>query len=206
MSWNGFFKRMSTQLVKNLSPNQSSPNQTNPDHTTNETSQLPKIWLQLPFIGKRGKLLIRKFKKKLTTATNCFLSSKEKTPKQYQSSVVYSFSCPGCLQSYIGKTDRCLYTRIKEHATCPNSEVHNHINSCEQFQHLEFLMDLSPDDQNSDETLQISLVDFIFNNCAVIDKADHWLSLLFKEALAIRRQKPQLTHGTKASWELTIFY
>ena len=27
-----------------------------------------------------------------------------------------------------------------------------------------------------------------------------------KKKLAIRRQKPQLNHGSKASWELSVFY
>ena len=68
-----------------------------------------------------------------TTNYNCFLSCKDKTPDEYKSSVVYEFSCPGCRSSYIGKTDRCLYTRIKEHSTRENSEIYAHVNSCEHF-------------------------------------------------------------------------
>ena len=41
-----------------------------------------------------------------------FVSCKDKTPEELQSSIVYKFSCPGCSKSYIGKTDRCLYTRL----------------------------------------------------------------------------------------------
>ena len=156
----------------------------------------------LPRLIKRPCRLVVNWK---TTTTNCLLSCKDKTPKEYQSSVVYSFSCPGCQQSYIGKTDRCFFTRIKEHTTCPDSEIHNHINSCEQFQHIKSLFQISLDEQNPDETLQISLCDFIFNNCATIDKANHWSTLLYKEALAIRHLKPQLNHGTKASRVLIIF-
>ena len=63
-----------------------------------------------------------------TTNYNCFLSCKDKTPGEYKSSVVYEFSCPGCRSSYIGKTDRCLYTRIKEHSTRENSEIYAHVN------------------------------------------------------------------------------
>ena len=47
-------------------------------------------------------------------------------------------------------------------------------------------MELSPDEQNSDETLEANLCDFTFNNFLIIDKADHWSALLYKEALAIR--------------------
>ena len=45
----------------------------------------------------------------------------------------------------------------------------------------------------------------IFNNCKIIDKSDHWSLLLYKESLAIRRRKPNLNHGAKASKELIIF-
>ena len=67
-------------------------------------------------------------------------------------------------------------------------------------------MELSPDEQNSDETLETNLCDSAFNNFVIIDKAGHWSVLLYKEALAIRRQKPLLNHGTKATRELVIIY
>jgi hypothetical protein len=43
-----------------------------------------------------------------------------------------------------------------------------------------------------------------FQNFGILQE-DHWSLLLFKEALAIRRLKPELNHGTKASKELVIF-
>ena len=46
----------------------------------------------------------------------------------------------------------------------------------------------------------------ILNNCKIIDKAEHWSLLLFKEALATHRQSPSLNHGTKASKDIIIFY
>ena len=124
VSWNGFPKRMSTLLIKKFSPTDlTSTNQTDPANNNDETQQLPKTWVKLPFIGKRGKILVQQFKKILsrlrkspgqlivnwnTTNANFFLSCKDKTLKEYQSSVVNKIFCPGCLQSYIGKTDRCL--------------------------------------------------------------------------------------------------
>ena len=133
---------------------------------------------------------------------NCFFSCKDKTPDEYKSSVVYEFSCPGCRSSYIGKTDRCLYTRIKEHSTRENSEIYAHVNSCEHFQHIKSLLELSPHLSNP---ICTNTTQLIFNNCKVIDKSDHWSLLLFKESLAIRRRKPILNHGAKASKELIIF-
>ena len=103
--------------------------------------------------------------------------------------------------TYIGKTDRCLYTRIKEHSTRENSEIYAHVNSCEYFQHIKSLLELSPDLFNP---ICTNISQLIFNNCKIIDKSDHW-SLLFKESLAIWRRKPALNQGTKASKELIIF-
>jgi hypothetical protein len=71
-----------------------------------------------------------------TTSTNTYLSLEDRTDKELQSSAVYKFICPGCQLSYIGKTDRCLRTRIKEHSSDKNSEVHKHIMSCEHFQYF----------------------------------------------------------------------
>ena len=135
--------------------------------------------------------------------SNCFLSCKDKTPDEYKNSVVYEFSCPGCRSTYIGKTDRCLYTRLKEHSTRENSVINAHINYCEHFQHIKSLMELSPDSTNPINT---NLTELIFRNCKIIDRSDHWSLLLFKESLAIRRRKPDLNHGTKASKELIIFH
>ena len=41
--------------------------------------------------------------------------------------------CPGCQATYIGKTDRCRITRLKEHARSKESEIYKPINSCEHF-------------------------------------------------------------------------
>jgi hypothetical protein len=45
----------------------------------------------------------------------------------------------------------------------------------------------------------------ILNNTVIIDKSMNWSLLLYKEALHIHRQHPELNHGTKASKELVIF-
>ena len=80
----------------------------------------------------------------------------------------------------------------------------SHITSCEHFQHIKSILELYPDDQTNLSQTCI-LPEFIFNNSKIIDRSDHWSLLLFKEALAIRRFKPELNHGTKASKDLIIF-
>ena len=63
------------------------------------------------------------------------------------------------------------------------------------------ILELYPDEETN-PTLTCILSEFIFTNSKIIDRSDHWSLLLFKEALAIRRLKPELNHGTKASKEL----
>ncbi len=104
----------------------------------------------------------------------------------------------------MGKTDRCLCTRLHEHATTDaKSEIYKHINTCDQFQYLTNLLQLNTDEH---DTKQFDMTSFLLNNSHIIDKAQHWSSLLFKEALAIHQQNPELNHGSKASRELAVFY
>ena len=103
---------------------------------------------------------------------------------------------------HIGKTDRPLYTRLNKHVSTDNKSD-KHINSCEQFKYVINLLKLRTDEPNAE---QFDLTSFLPNNSYIIDRAQHWSNLLLKEALAIRRQKPELNHGTKASRELLIFY
>ena len=214
MSWNGFPKTLANKLIQKFTrkADQAFMSSNINNHIEDQTEQVCKVYVRLPYIGKRGTDLMHKFKLKIsrilkqpckfivywdTTTTGCFVSCKAKTPKEFQSSVVYKFSCPGCAKTYIGKTDRCLYTRLNEHAiTDKNSEIYKHINTCEQFNYLTNLLQLNIDEPNTD---QFNLTAFLLNNCNIIDRAKHWSNLLFKEALAIHRQKPELNHGTKAS-------
>jgi hypothetical protein len=139
MSWNGFPRQHSRKLLTLFKP--SSPNLNNSNNAVIDPITT-KICNHLPFLGKYGTKLtnnvIRKISPLLkspckfivnwkTTDTNFFISLKDATPKTYQSSVVYEFKCPGCNANYVGKTDRCLYTRIKEHSSLDSSEIYNHI-------------------------------------------------------------------------------
>ena len=47
-----------------------------------------------------------------------------------RSNVVYQFSCPGCESSYIGKTDRTLFERTKEHVTRADSAIKGPFDNC----------------------------------------------------------------------------
>ena len=118
----------------------------------------PKIWIHLPYLGKYGTRLTHSFINRITpllkikstfvilwktTNSNSFLSNNYKTPMRYQSSVVYEFTCPGCNCRCIGKTDRCLYTRLKEHSQDNKSKIFNHIINCEHFQHIKSMFGIA---------------------------------------------------------------
>ena len=209
LSWNGYSKFLAYRLIKQFTPKFGPPNP--------PTQQdLPKIFISLPYIGQQGENLTKRLVSKLkclidqpfkiqthwqTTKMSYFINTKDPTPKQYKSSVVYKFSCPGCSSSYIGKTDRNLITRIKEHVK-PNSEIFNHVSQCNNFKHFHDILNLPHSLLGQP---YIKLHDVIFDNTTIIDRASHWSLLLFKEALAIRQQNPTLNHGLKASKEFQVF-
>ncbi len=146
---------------------------------------LPKIWIRLPFIGRYGNILTKKFINKTrrllkspckfilnwrTTNSNCFLSCKDKTPDENnKNSVVYEFSCRVAEAPTLVKTDRCLYTRVlKSIARERNSEIKRPHQPLRTFQHIKSLMELSPDSTNPINT---NLTELIFRNCKIIDRS-----------------------------------
>ena len=46
-----------------------------------------------------------------------YCNIKEKVARDQKNHVIYKIKCPGCNDCYIGKTERCLTTRITEHGT-----------------------------------------------------------------------------------------
>ena len=186
MSWNGFPKRLATKLIQKFTPRADQIYNNSKNNHDDQTVQFRRIFMWLPYIAKRGTDLIHRFKLNVSrllkgprkfitywdnTTTGCFVSCKDKTPKEFQSSVVYKFSCPGCAKAYRGKTDRCLYTRMKEHASTDNkSDIYKHINSCEQFQRVTDLLQLCTDEPNTE---QFDLISFLLNNSHIIDRAQH---------------------------------
>ena len=94
-----------------------------------------------------------------TTDAAFFVSLKDPTPKHYKSSIVYEFKRQGCNADYIGKTNRCLYTRIKEHSSQNASEIYNHIITCNEFNYIKNILQITPYDNTS---INCSLTDLIF--------------------------------------------
>jgi hypothetical protein len=113
MSWNGFplkIRNFFIHMLKNKVTSNINSSEQNAD------SDLPKIYLRIPYLGKQGENLvsnvIRKIRRSLkipikpiviyqTKKTSFFCPKKDKIPELCQANVVYEFKCPGCGQTYI---------------------------------------------------------------------------------------------------------
>ena len=104
---------------------------------------------------------------------------------------MYEFKCPACNANYVGKTDRCLFTRIEEHSSLESSEIYNHITSCNEFNFVINLLELTPNDEVNNN-IKCSVTDLIFTNTKIIDKSNHWSLILYQESIAINRKKLSL--------------
>ena len=56
---------------------------------------------------------------------------KDKVTCDERNHAIYKIKCPGCKICYIGKTERCLITRITEHGTKETESMFKHLSECE---------------------------------------------------------------------------
>ena len=77
-----------------------------------------------------------------------FTNMKDRLNKLSKSNVVYQFPCPGCESSYIGKTERTLFERTKEHVTCADSVIKGHLDKL-NVEHLFHIHNLMLNDVNA---------------------------------------------------------
>ena len=191
----------------------------NPRRRTDEAKEtVETVYMFLPYFGKEAETVVLRCKRRLmklfkkdqkvelrvhfkTTKMSFFTSNKDKTPYLSSSSVVYQFSCPGCMDSYIGKTESTLHNRTKEHGTDPTSAINKHFQRCSAWQHIVGLFAMNDSEVNLKQ-LQVSAVR---ENTKVIKKTDNWLKLAFLESLAIKEHRPELNKGIKSCKDLVLF-
>ncbi|CAF3914165.1 unnamed protein product [Rotaria sp. Silwood1] len=120
-------KTLNRYLDKSNKLNNSNNKQTK---SVDNSSKGPQILIDLPYIGKqtnnlskqiiglakvtRPGLHIQPISRPPRSVTS-FFPGNDKTPKDYQSNVVYRISCSECDGSYIGKTIRQAVKRHQEH-------------------------------------------------------------------------------------------
>ena len=135
-----------------------------------------------------------------TTNLSYFTNTKYKLSLLSQSSVDYKFVCPGYTSSYIRKTERTLRERTEEHAYKNNNQkqqstIYEHLLTCEHYNYIVDLFNVynNPFNMNTFNICQIR------NSTTVIDTANNWNILLFKEAYMIKTYRPSPNCGLKAS-------
>ena len=74
---------------------------------------------------------------------------KHKLNKLGKSNVAYQFSCPGRESSYIGKTERTLFERTKEHVTRADLVIKGHLDNCLNVENLFSINNLILNDVNT---------------------------------------------------------
>jgi len=159
--------------------------------TVTSSNETHTHYFKLPFVGpfssiaqRRIRCLTQRFCKNLEIKLvfapykikNLF-SVKDVIPKTLRSCVVYKFSCAGCSACYVGKTNRHLATRVREHLT---SDKNSHI-----FQHI-----------NRSETCTALCSEDCFS---ILDTASVSFQLKIKEALHIGWEKPLLNKQVNLS-------
>ena len=130
MLWNRYPKHVRNSVIKRLQQKKKA--------VQNDDESVIKIWIRLPYLGNKGeelvKTCIRKLKRCFKTnvkfvtlydTKKCamFCSVKDKIPTHQKSNVIYTIKCPGCGEDHIGKTDRCVVTRLNEHNNCSDQSM-----------------------------------------------------------------------------------
>ena len=129
-------------------------------------------------------------------------SNKDKIPHLSNSNVVYHFECPGCMKSYIGKTETTLFNRTKEHGwRDKNSAIWKHFEQCSGWKEI---VNFFRTDGGEVDMMELR-VNAVRENTKVIRKSDNWLKLAFLEALAIKEYSPELNTGVRSCKDLALF-
>ena len=154
--------------------------------------------VHLWFFGLKVNFKVYFQSKKLSFLT----SNKDRIPALSCSNVVYQYHCPGCSQSYIGKTEATLFNRTKEHGwTDKKSAIFKHFDQCSAWKHIVDLFDIDGGQVDVKE-LQIH---HVRENTKIIKRATNWLKLAFLESLAIKEHKPELNTGVRSCKDLALF-
>ena len=115
------------------------------------------------------------------------------------------------LHVYIGKTERNLNTRLKEHLDRAKSAISKHLTDCDNANYLININNLYDNvfdsDSQTGDSPHYSFTNIIQNNTRILHslKFSNSNLLLFLEALHIKFKKPELNSGLKASKELAVF-
>ena len=214
-SYNGFPRWTTNKLVRETLSNR----QQHQQRTEEEEQDITTLYMFLPYAGKEAENVVIRCKKRLfklfkkevkvafkihfqATKLSFYTSNKDKTPLLSNSGLVYRFKCPGCAETYIGKTESTLFNRSKQHGwTDKKSAVYKHLEECPHWNEIVDMLRLN-DVELDHMNLQINTVR---DNTQIIRRSDNWLKLAFLEALAIKEYKPKLNCGIRSCKDLILF-
>ena len=212
MSWNHFPSHVRKSLLaKFLKEKPKNKNRT-------DSQNIKVLWFNIPYNGPENDFLVRKLKQKLKKHLNnhfelrviyktnkiaMFCSNKDKIKPLDKANVIYKFKCPGCSNEYIGKTERNLITRLKEHGNGEtDSAINMHLQHCTLYREL----------LSFNSILYTSKLDYyklklndILSNTHILAYHDRWSHLSFLESYFIKYFNPSLNTGTRAAKEMKLF-
>ena len=106
-------------------------------------------------------------------------------------------------KSYVGKTDNTLFNRTKEHGwKQKDNSVFKHFNNCAGWKDIVTMFQTGGDNEIDVMQFQINAVR---ENTTIIGRSKNWLNLAFRESLAIKERRPELSKGLKSCKDLALF-
>ena len=94
----------------------------------------------------------------------------DEIPTDQKVNLIYRFTCPGCNEKYIGKTDRNIITRLHEYGSRIDQPLHIHLTNCDKFGDIITMMQL-PNMDNS--VLPVNrkehILNAVMNNFSVVN-------------------------------------
>eukprot|EP00111_Clytia_hemisphaerica_P006275 TCONS_00018172-protein len=183
-SWNGFPKYLVNSLTKRFIEKLSTPRSSAVNEDPVEEPVV--IWFNMPYLGSRSLsnflACVKKIKRNLslgskkiifkqrfkTTKISYYCNTKDRSPLLTSSNVVYEFKCPGCSSKYIGKSDRTLSERTREHATVKGSAVYRHLTKCEGINYIDSLLLIGVTESLTDDEIRDKRINHVRNNIRVV--------------------------------------
>ena len=215
LSWNGFPRFVRRSLLSKFKSSEFRKKSTD-----SSEDNIDILYLKVPYLGEEGNSIIRRFKKKFsrllskkvnfrvmysTNKLSMFCSMKDKVPDSMKSNVIYKFTCPHCNGQYVGKAERNLCTRIKEHSHIPTSGEFNKFSAI--FSHLHDDCEGFSACARSikDSEIDDYILKFVNDNTNILCSNNDWLELSFLESYYIKTEVPNLNNGVRAAKDLAVF-
>ena len=221
LSWNGFPSYVRKKLMGQFCEAAQRKKDHPPTITTTD-EEIDHLSLKIPYMGANGEKLVKTLKRKIqsnlsrkvniriiytTSKLSKLCSVKDKIPEDQKNNVIYSILCPGCGETYVGKTNCCFRKRMEEQGAKPDQPMYQHLRSCEDFQYLVGLMNLPSTTKRTNIRADIDshIYEAVKEHSRVLATSDDWLTLAFLEPLIAKKQNAKLNNGEKAMKTLCLF-